>query len=326
MPRTLVCGAFLTNLQDVCVTSFVKITAIISAIVVCSTLPASATEKKDVSSQSEDVTTIIAVGDMACEPHLPCNQQGVADLVDPSRHSALLALGDLQYHAGKYSHFVFSYDQVWGKHYGMTYPTPGNHEYITKGASGYFQYFEPRFKEFGPSVAGAPRRGWYSFNIGPWHFVSLNSNCYVVGCGPRSAQVKWLESDLRRSKSTCTIAFFHHPRFASGEHGDYPALKYIWAVLKRNKVEAALSGHDHNYERLAPALSNGKKSTTGVTQFIVGTGGKSLRPMGKASPLTVFSSNKDFGALELTLGKNSLGWEFQTTTNGVLDSGSLSCF
>ena len=263
---------------------------------------------------------------MACEPHLPCDQQGVADLVDPSRHKALLVLGDLQYEAGKYSHFIFSYDQVWGEHYGMTYPSPGNHEYITRGAAGYFKYFEPRFKDLAKTTAGSPQKGWYSFKIGSWHVVSLNSNCYVVGCGPSSQQVKWLKADLRRSKSACTIAFFHHPRFASGEHGNYSALKHIWSVLQKNKVEVALAGHDHNYERLAPALSDGRASGAGVTQFVIGTGGKSLRAMGRTSPLSVFSNNTNYGVLELALGQGSLGWKFQTTTNGVLDSGSLACF
>ena len=307
-------------------TSFVKVTTVLATILVCSTLPVSAAANKAAVSQTEAETTIIAVGDMACEPHLPCDQQGVADLVDPSKHSALLALGDLQYHAGKYSHFIFSYDQVWGEHYGITYPSPGNHEYITRGASGYFQYFEPRFKALAKTTSGSPQKGWYSFKLGSWHVVSLNSNCYVIGCGPNSQQVKWLKNDLRRSKSACTIAFFHHPRFASGEHGNYSALKHIWTVLQNNKVEVALAGHDHNYERLAPALSNGKAARTGVTQFIVGTGGKSLRPMGKPSPLSVVSDNTNYGALELSLRGNSLDWSFKTTTNGVLDAGSLACF
>jgi hypothetical protein len=308
------------------VTSFAKVTTVLATLLVCSSLPVSAAANKAAVSQTKAATTIIAVGDMACEPHLPCDQQGVADLVDPSRHSALLALGDLQYHAGKYSHFIFSYDQVWGEHYGMTYPTPGNHEYITRGAAGYFKYFEPRFKELAKTTTGSPQKGWYSFKLGSWHVVSLNSNCYVIGCGPNSQQVKWLKNDLRRSKSACTIAFFHHPRFASGEHGNYSALKHIWTVLQNNKVEVALAGHDHNYERLSPALSNGKASRTGVTQFIVGTGGKSLRPMGKTSPLSVLSDNTNYGALELSLWGNSLDWSFKTTTNGVLDSGSLACF
>ncbi len=307
-------------------TSFAKVTTVLATLLVCSSLPVSAAANKAAVSQTKAATTIIAVGDMACEPHLPCDQQGVADLVDPSRHSALLALGDLQYHAGKYSHFIFSYDQVWGEHYGMTYPTPGNHEYITRGAAGYFKYFEPRFKELAKTTTGSPQKGWYSFKLGSWHVVSLNSNCYVIGCGPNSQQVKWLKNDLRRSKSACTIAFFHHPRFASGEHGNYSALKHIWTVLQNNKVEVALAGHDHNYERLSPALSNGKASRTGVTQFIVGTGGKSLRPMGKTSPLSVLSDNTNYGALELSLWGNSLDWSFKTTTNGVLDSGSLACF
>ena len=318
--------AFMSNLQHVDVSFPAKASALLAAVVVCSFLPVSSIALPRPVVGEKPTVKIIAVGDMSCEPNLPCDQQGVASLVDPAKHVALLTLGDLQYEAGKYSHFVFSYDQVWGQYYHMTYPSPGNHEYITRGAAGYFQYFEPRFKELARSSSGSPRKGWYSFDLGPWHLVSLNSNCYVVGCGPSSQQVRWLKADLLRSKSACTIVFFHHPRFASGEHGNYSALKHIWAVLQKNKVEVALAGHDHNYERLAPASSNGMSSRTGVTQFVVGTGGKSLRPMGESSPLSVFSDNTNFGALELALGENSLDWSFKTTTNGVLDAGSLACF
>jgi len=169
---------------------------------------------------------VAAVGDIACDPANPsynggdgtataCRMKATSDLLVGGGWSAVLLLGDNQYEDGALARYQASYDPTWGRVKGLTYPAPGNHEYGTPGAAGYFAYFG--------AAAGDPARGYYSFDLGAWHLVVLNSNCAAVsGCGPGSAQEQWLAADLAAHPGRCTLAYWHHPRFSSGQHGDDP--------------------------------------------------------------------------------------------------------
>ena len=153
-------------------------------------------------------------------------------------------------------------------------PTPGNHEHISGGAAPYYQYFGSR--------AGSPKTGYYSYDIGTWHAVALNSEI-VVNAGAftdaeRAAQEAWLTKDLASNKQLCTVAYWHHPRFTSGWHGTDPRLGPIWRILYDSGVDLVLNGHDHEYERFLPQNPDGMvDSTRGITEVIVGTGGGDLR-------------------------------------------------
>ena len=157
--------------------------------------------------------TIAAAGDIACTAEAEmtssdCHMLETSDLILPEQVSAVLALGDLQYPDGALSDFQSSYDKTWGRFKDITYPSPGNHEYHTENATGYFDYFG--------AVAGNPSKGYYSIILGSWHILSLNSNCEFVACDENSEQVAWLESELKNRRNVCTLAFWHHPRFSSG--------------------------------------------------------------------------------------------------------------
>jgi hypothetical protein len=189
--------------------------------------------------------------------------------IDPA---AVLPLGDDQYDDGRLGKFRRSYDLGWGRQRWRSRPVLGNHEYeASSRAAGYFAYFGRR--------AGPPDRGWYSYDLGAWHLIALNSNCVLVRCDPGSPQMTWLGRDLAAHASTCTLAYFHHPRFSSGPHGDDPELlllRPMWRVLYAAGVDVVLNGHDHLYERFAPMDPHGRADRPfGVRQFTVGTGGPS---------------------------------------------------
>lgn len=270
-----------------------------------------------------DDPVIVAVGDIACASmdalHLGCRQQDTFDIVRKVDPDAIFALGDLQYPSGTLSDFLTYYDASWGKLKEITYPVPGNHEYATANARGYFDYFNG-VGEF-DGQAGARGKGYYSFKIGKWHVIALNSNCWAVGgCGVGSSQTKWLENDLQSNNSACTVAFAHHPRFSSGHHGSLQFIDNVWNLFEKYHVELFLAGHDHNYERFA--------EMSGVTQFVVGTGGYSLYSFDARTNQTVgvARNNADFGVLKLVLHDKSFDWEFVSTANGTFkDAGSRDC-
>lgn len=297
----------------------------LSAVCLAVTAPAQAAKR------------VAAAGDIACEPASPsynggkgmpqaCRHLDTSNLIVGRRHDAVLILGDGQYADGRLSDYRASYGPTWGRVKSKTRPAVGNHEYGTPGAAGYFDYFNGEGRKRGS--AGRRGRGYYSFDLGRWHLIALNSNCDQVGCGADSAQVRWLRRDLARSSSRCALAYMHHPRFSSGWHGDDVRLVPIWRELQRNRVELALAGHEHNYERFAPRLAGGKISKRrGVRQLIAGTGGHSVRPLGDAEPGSRRRLAGIFGILDLRLERRSYKWGFRTVTpfGSVMDRGSSRC-
>ena len=258
---------------------------------------------------------VLAAGDIA-----GCDSSGdtqTAALLD-GLPGTILALGDLVYPDATPSEFEDCYDPTWGRHKARTRPAPGNHEYNTGDAAGYYDYF-------GPAV-GDPSEGWYSFELGTWHVVALNSNCDEIGgCERDSDQGQWLAADLAAHPSTCTLAFWHHPRFSSGEHGNTLEMRELFALLDERDADLVLVGHDHDYERFAPQDADGNASASGVRQFVVGTGGRSLRPFEATVANSEVRHRSSYGVLRLQLLTNSYTWQFVPASGTFSDSGSGSC-
>lgn len=278
----------------------------------------------------EKMTTIVAVGDISCSTEsgdyadgagndTGCHMANTAALARSLKPEVLLLLGDLQYETGSKKQFDESYSKTWGADdlKKIPRPVPGNHEYITKGAGAYYDYFG--------QIAGDRYKGYYSFDINNWHVVALNSNCVAVACGSGSEQTKWLQKDLQDNKSKCSIAYFHHPLFSSATHGKNDFMKPIYDVLLSNKVDITLAGHDHVYERFGLQDSNAKAAPEGIRSFIVGTGGKNHYPFRIEQPNSEVRISQYFGVLKLELGKESYKWQFISEDNRVLDQGFENC-
>jgi acid phosphatase type 7 len=261
--------------------------------------------------QAAPVVRVAAAGDIACDSD--CGQDETAALLERGRYDGILALGDLQYGGATLDLFRRWYGTSWGRPAlkAVTHPAPGNHEYEDDGASGYFAYFG--------GAAGRAGRGWYGLDLGAWHVVALNSSCDEVGgCDRGSPQERWLRSELARSRRACTLAFWHHPRFSSGLHGDDRRTTDLWADLAAAHAEIVLSGHDHDYERFAPR--------DGIREFVVGTGGKSHYPLlPLRRPGSQAGDDDHFGILELTLRARSYEWRFLRTDGRVGDRGEGRC-
>ena len=271
---------------------------------------------------------IAAAGDIACSPlddqfnggagtAIGCQQRSTSNLLVNRGLTGVLALGDTQYNAGTTSEYQGSYDPTWGRVKNITHPAVGNHEYLTAGAAGYFQYFG--------AAAGDPSTGSYSFDIGSWHLIALNSNCDQVGCEAGSAQEQWLRNDLSTHSAACTLAYWHHPRWASA-HGDNDFTDALWRALYASRADVVLNGHEHDYERFAPQNPDGVADPAiGIREFVVGTGGEDL---GDPRPISANSEvvrGDTFGVLFLTLHSTSFDWRFESRTGSTIDSGSSPC-
>jgi Calcineurin-like phosphoesterase len=254
-----------------------------------------------------DAVTVLAVGDIArCDNE---NDDATSRLVADEPDATVLVLGDLAYDQGRKEEFDSCYDPPWGQFKDRTRPTPGNHEYeyFQQDATAYFDYFGESAGQWG--------LGYYSFDIGRWHVVALNSNCdaeRLGGCWPGSPQERWLREDLAANTRPCTLAFWHHPRFSAGAtHGSDPATDPFWRLLYDAGADLVLNGHDHNYQRFAPQTPDGgPDADRGIREFVVGTGGASLREVGEALPTTEEQSAESFGVLRLTLYDGGYDWEF----------------
>lgn len=268
-----------------------------------------------------------AAGDIACDPADPDFQggSGTANACRASETAALLGgadvvlpLGDEQYWTGSLTDFQQSYARSWGTYMARSRPVPGNHEYESADASGYYAYFGAQ--------AGPASRGYYSYDLGGWHVVALNSECAIVGCGPGSAQYAWLRDDLASNPAACVLAYWHRPRFSSGANGDAAKVAPFWDLLYAAGTDIVLNGHDHDYERFAPQDPQGRATSDGIREFVVGSGGRELGNLGPPAPNSVVRNDVTFGVLDLTLGEGAYRWTFQPAGGGTfIDSGSGTC-
>ena len=260
---------------------------------------------------------LLAAGDVAA-----CDSAGderTADLA-AEMQGPIALLGDLAYPVGSADNYEDCFDPSWGPLSARTHPVPGNHDYMTPAASAYFAYFG--------TLAGDPAKGWYTYNVGTWQVYALNSNCSEVGgCGPTSPQYRWLTADLTAHPRACVLAYWHHPRFSSGSHGGGAMMASLWKVLAAHGAEVVVAGHDHDYERFAPADSAGHRVAGGIRGFVVGTGGAPLRTFTKG-PLSLTQVRRDdaWGLLSLKLGVGTYSWRFLEASSGeVLDGGTSTC-
>ena len=286
---------------------------------------------------------IAAAGDIACDPGLTrfgtglgtqdaCHMIQTSDLMMKMDVAAVLPLGDLQYENGELEKFQRSFDPTWGRLKAQMHPVVGNHEYRTPGAAGYFDYFN------GPGVfdgpAGPRDKGYYSYDLGAWHVVTLNSQCshppadnpYRNDCKAGSPQEQWLRADLAAHQARCTLAVWHHPWFSSGLASVNDAVQPLFQALYDNGVDVLLTGHDHGYERFAPMdTAFNRDPARGVRQFVVGTGGKNEETHRYPQPNSEVRGQGSFGVLELTLRPSAYTWEFKRDGGTFEDSGANAC-
>ena len=257
--------------------------------------------------------TFVGAGDIArCTSN---RDEETATLLDGIA-GTVFTLGDNVYDNGTAAEFANCYAPTWGRHLARTKPVAGNHDYNTSGATGYYGYFG--------AAAGDPTKGYYSFDLGGWHIIVLNSN---ISRGATSSQIAWLRADLTASTAQCTMALWHHPRFSSGDHGNDSSQQPFWDVLYEFNAEVILNGHDHNYERFAPQTPTGAADAArGIREFVVGTGGTSLRSFSTIRANSEFRNATTWGVLKLELVPTGYAWSYLTTPNGaVLDSGTGTC-
>ncbi|MBA3912867.1 MAG: metallophosphoesterase [Acidobacteriales bacterium] len=263
---------------------------------------------------------LVGAGDIASCDDL-AGAEATAKLIE-NVPGTVFAVGDLAYPDGSDADFKNCYAPTWGRFRDRTRPVPGNHEYHSDGASAYDRYFG--------LGAGDPHHGYYSYDLGAWHILALNSECADVGgCTADSPQGRWLQQDLNSHPAACTLAYFHKPLFSSGaKHGNDPEMKPFWDMLYHAGADVVIGGHDHDYERFAPQDPNGHAdSAHGIREFVVGSGGKnSHRTFGQAKPNSEIRNADTFGVLKITLHLASYDWEFIPQAGKTFrDSGHGTC-
>jgi hypothetical protein len=219
--------------------------------------------------------------------------------------------GDNAYVDGTYTEYINCYDPTWGRHKSRTKPSPGNHDYLTSGAAGYFQYFN-----------NVP--SYYAYDLGAWRIYSLNSE---ISVSATSAQATWLQNDLAANPRQCVMAYWHKPRWSSGSnHGDNTSIQPLWQILYDAGAELVVGGHEHHYERFAEMNASGASVSQGLREIVAGTGGAGLYPFGSPKSASQVRNNTAYGVLKLTLHSNSYDWEFVPISGSTFtDSGSTNC-
>jgi len=266
--------------------------------------------------------SVLAVGDIA-----QCGSQPAADsaaaktaaiVAQQSSDTPLLLLGDLVYDSGTLAEYLNCYEPTYGKFMARSFPAPGNHDYGVPAGDDYYAYFGAR--------AGPDKRGYYSFDVGSWHVISLNSN---IDMAKGSAQEAWLRADLMAaSNKKCTLAYWHHARFSSSSsHGNDPRSSDIWRVLFEFNADVVLVGHDHTYERFAPQDPEANADPAkGIRQFVIGTGGAALYQFGTPQPNSEARGAGSFGVAKFVLADGRYSWEFLPAAGSTFtDRGESKC-
>ena len=270
--------------------------------------------------QDPEPVVLVGAGDIA-----NCDVTGGSGAVVTARlldriPGTVFTVGDHAYPSGTAKEFQDCYDPRWGRHKARTRPSPGNHDYLTANAKPYFDYFGAN--------AGPERRGYYSYALGAWHIVSLNS---FIAADRRSPQIEWLRKDLSENRTSCTLAYWHIPVFSSGPHGSEAQttsrMLEVWRVLYEFGADVVINGHDHMYERFAPQDPKGKPDPRkGIREFVVGSGGAGLYSVRQVRPNSEARGTRSYGVLKLTLGATDYTWEFvQGAGEPFQDSGTSQC-
>lgn len=283
------------------------------------------TEKHSKSHPGKDsgTFTLVGAGDVAWCGNLS-GAEATAKLIDKIPGTVFVA-GDLVYDRGLYQEFENCYQPTWGRFRERTKPVPGNHEYDGSVASGYFRYWGAQ--------AGEPDKGYYSFDLGAWHIIALNTNCGIKalgGCAEGSPEELWLRKDLAAHANACILAFGHHALFSSGlleRHARHPELRPFWKDLYTAHADLILAGHEHSYERFTPQDPEGHADPErGIRQITVGTGGRSHTYLGPPQQNSEVRNADTFGVLKLALSPGKYRWEFVPEAGGTFqDSGEGTC-
>lgn len=291
-----------------------------------------------------ETVTIAAAGDIACKPQGDyfdgsnpdaCQFRETASAIqseiDAGTVQAVVALGDTQYSSGTTYQYNNSYHLSWGSFRSSTRPAAGNHEWLTPMAGGFFDYFSSTTPQI------APGRYYYSYDLGAWHVIVLDSDCSNLpgppsnpdnGCVPGSPQMEWLEQDLTSSSALCTLAYWHHPVFSSAESGYNAKTLPFWRALYAAGVDVVLNGHRHVYERFRPQRPDGRRDNAeGIVEFVVGSGGADHGDLQSGlAPNEVVRDNSSFGYLRLSLDASTYSYRFVPVAGSTFtDSGSARC-
>jgi calcineurin-like phosphoesterase family protein len=272
---------------------------------------------------TERTFVLVGAGDIASCRN-PEGARATAKLIEQIP-GTVFAAGDLAYEKGSAEEFKNCYDPAWGRFKDRTEPALGNHEYVDPTASGYYQYWGGQ--------AGPRGKGYYSYELGEWHIVVLNTNCdakNLGGCAAGSPQETWLKEDLAKRPIACILAYGHHALFSSGvfkKHALHPELKQMWEDLYAAHADLVLAGHEHSYERFAPQDPEGKADpANGIREIVAGTGGRSHDLLGFATPNSEVREWDTYGVLKLTLSPGKYTWEFIPEEGKTFhDSGSGAC-
>ena len=258
---------------------------------------------------------IVATGDIgSCDVE---TDEAVGAAVAEESAAVIALLGDLVYPNGTAETYANCFLPGWGPVLDRARPAVGNHDLMADGGAAYWSIFDDR--------AGEPGEGWYSYDIGAWHVVVLNSNCELIACAPGSAQHDWLVADLEASDARCVLAYWHHPMTGSGIYGRYTPADPLWVAALEGGMDLLLTGHEHHYERFAPLGADVTADSSGVPVIIVGTGGAEVRPPGPVVPGSEVLINDVFGYLRLGLAPDGYQFEFVGLDGSVLDAGSGTC-